>query len=119
MASSPLAVGARIVRLTDRRRFKVTFVNHRAPVPVFSADSDDGQWSHWGGPIGHLMYGVTFALASDYADGVPCEAAGPNHPENANKWCRYEEPHNHGSFDCATSCPCRQSQVPSTTGSES
>ena len=46
-----------------------------------------------------------------YAKGQPCEAAGPNHPENENKLCRYEEPHNHGGFDCDKTCPCRKSNI--------
>jgi len=35
----------------------------------------------------------------NYEAGTPCT--------NGNIWCTYEEPHNHGTFDCDDECPCR------------
>lgn len=56
------------------------------------------------------LYGFNHvAQPEDFATGKPCDANGPN-GSGSNKWCRYEEPHKHGSFDCDSSCPCRQSQ---------
>ena len=58
--SGPLKVGDRIRRLPDDRRFEITFINHSAPVPVFSAKPTDGKWSHWGGAMSKLRSGETF-----------------------------------------------------------
>lgn len=56
------------------------------------------------------------AVADDFATGKPCDADGPN-SLGSNKWCRYEEPHKHGSYACDRSCPCRRpvDDNPSTT----
>lgn len=34
-----------------------------------------------------------------FRGGVDCQSE--------NEWCRYQEPHEHGSFDCDKTCPCR------------
>jgi hypothetical protein len=47
----PLKAGDKIER-RDGRRFVLTLVNRKGG--VFSADSADGQWSHWGGSIGKI-----------------------------------------------------------------
>jgi hypothetical protein len=60
---SNVKVGSRIRRLADGRIFRVSFVNRKGAVPVFSADSDDGQWSNWGGPLAKLAPGVTYEAA--------------------------------------------------------
>lgn len=64
-----------------------------------------------------ITIGLTrYAQYEDFEAGKPCEAAGANHPDNANKWCRYEEGHSHGGFACDVTCPCRQTSSGSLPG---
>jgi hypothetical protein len=50
--------------LTHTRLFRLTLVNKT----VFSAESADGEWSGWGGPIQGLREGDTFEFVKAGSD---------------------------------------------------
>ena len=62
------------------RLFKLTLVTDK----VFSADSADGQWSHWGGPIGRLHDHGTLVPASTTGSEQQC-GRGPCYLGNGHE----------------------------------